>query len=248
MMAMVAALWRHPIKAHGREAVDRITLREGETMPGDRQWAVAHELSEADGAEWAPCASFTRAAKVPALMAITCQSHANGQNLTLSHPELDDLVFDPDRDGSAFLAWVRPLMPANRAQAARLVRSQSQGMTDSDYPTLSLFGLAAHDAVAEVLQQDISVHRWRGNLHLSGLQPWEEFEWIGKTVRIGAAELKVEERIERCMATAANPETGIRDADTLGVLNGTFGHQNFGVYAVVTKTGEISVGDAVEVI
>ncbi|MEL7256856.1 MAG: MOSC domain-containing protein [Pseudomonadota bacterium] len=247
-MAKVAALWRHPIKAHGREAAERVVLTKGQTMPGDRQWAVAHELSEADGSTWAHCASFTRAAKVPEVMAITATMDEATGLLTLSHPQLVDLTFDPDRDGEAFLDWVRPLMPANRAQSVRLVRSQIQGMTDSNYPTLSLINQASSDAVSEVLQQEISMHRWRGNIHITGLEAWAEFDWIGKSLRIGTAEFKIEERIERCMATAANPETGQRDADTLGALNGTFGHQNFGVYAVVTKTGEVAVGDTVEVL
>lgn len=248
MMAQVAALWRHPIKAHGRESVNRITLTKGQTMPGDRQWAVAHELSDADGSTWAPCASFTRGAKVPALMAITAKTNEANGKLTLAHPLLEDLTFDPDNGGSVFLDWVRPLMPANRAQPVRLLRSQAQGMTDSNYPTLSLVNLASNEAVAEALHQDVSIHRWRGNIHVSGLEPWKEFDWVGKSLRIGAVELKVEERIERCMATTANPDTGLRDADTLGVLNRTFGHQNFGVYTVVTKSGEVVVGDTVEVV
>ncbi len=247
-MAKVAALWRHPIKAHGREALDHVVLTEGQTMPGDRQWAVAHEMSEADGSVWAHCASFTRAAKVPAIMAITAVTDERTGQLTLSHPQLKDITFDPDQESDIFLNWVRPLMPANRAQSVRLVRSKTQGMTDSNYPTLSLINQASSDAVAEVLQQDISMHRWRGNIHLTGLEAWAEFDWVGKSLRIGTAEFKIEERIERCLATAANPETGVRDTDTLGALNGTFGHQNFGVYAVVTKTGEVTVGDKVEVL
>ena len=41
-MATVAALYRHPIKAIGREEVDEVDLIAGQTMPGDRLWAVAH--------------------------------------------------------------------------------------------------------------------------------------------------------------------------------------------------------------
>lgn len=43
MTARVGAIWRHPIKAHGREALGRVILTEGETIPWDRRWAVAHE-------------------------------------------------------------------------------------------------------------------------------------------------------------------------------------------------------------
>ena len=70
-MPTVRALWRHPIKAHGREALERVELLEGQTMPFDRQWAVAHELSDADGSAWAHCRKFTRASESPSVQAIS---------------------------------------------------------------------------------------------------------------------------------------------------------------------------------
>ena len=79
MSATVAALWRHPIKGHGREALECVTLTEGRTIPWDRRWAVAHEMSKADGTEWAPCANFSRGAKTGTLMAIAAKvDKANG--------------------------------------------------------------------------------------------------------------------------------------------------------------------------
>ena len=38
------------------------------------------------------------------------------------------------------------------------------------------------------------------------------------------------------------------DADTLGALQATYGHQDFGVYARVITGGTIAVGDTVVVI
>ena len=81
---------------------------------------------------------------------------------------------------------------------------------------------------------------------MDGLAPWEEFDWIGKTVRVGGTVLKVHERIERCLHTAANPKTGARDADTLGALRDGWDHQDFGVYAEVIEGGEIALGAKVE--
>ena len=53
--------------------------------------------------------------------------------------------------------------------------------------------------------------------------------------------------IQRCRHTEANPETGRRDADTLGVLQ-SWGHRDMGVYAVVTQGGDIAVGDEMELL
>ena len=36
MTGLVSSLWRHPIKSHGRESLDAVTLIAGQTMPGVR--------------------------------------------------------------------------------------------------------------------------------------------------------------------------------------------------------------------
>ncbi|MFY2822992.1 MOSC domain-containing protein [Ruegeria sp. MALMAid1280] len=245
MTAEVTQLWRHPIKSHGREAVETVTVNPGQTMPGDRVWAVAHEASKADGSEWVPCANFSRCAKAPKLMAISARYA--GETLTLSHPDRPDLTFAPDSEQQAFLDWVQPLMPADRAASARIIRVPGRGMTDSDFPSISLCNMASHRAVGQKLGQDLSIHRWRGNIWFDGMPLWEEFEWLGREVQIGEAVFRVRERITRCLATTANPDTGVRDADTLGALE-TWDHKDFGVYAEVLKGGAISVGDKVELL
>ena len=68
---------------------------------------------------------------------------------------------------------------------------------------------------------------------------------MGRVIQIGAAVFHMQERIVRCKATSANPDTGQIDADTLGALNGGFGHQDFGVYARVTTGGLVALGDPV---
>lgn len=247
-MGRVAALWRHPIKGHGREPLDRVTLATGQTMPWDRRWAVAHEAARTDGTAWAPSAEFSRGSKVAALMAINARSDEAAGTITLSHPDRPDLTFDPDSDTQAFLGWVKPLMPANRAQSARFVRVEGRGMTDTDFPSISLINLATNAAMSDAVGRPVSALRWRANIHVEDVPEWEEFNWVGKAIRVGQTEMTVREPILRCLATAADPETGIRDIDTLGTLNKTWGHQDFGIYAEVTAGGEIAVGDAIEVL
>lgn len=245
MTGAVTEIWRHPIKSHGRETLSEVTLIPGQTMPGDRVWAVAHEMSEADGSEWAPCANFSRGSKAPRLMAISAV--LDGDRVTLSHPDRPDLTFHPDTQQDLFLDWVRPLMPADRAASARIVRVPGRGMTDSDYPSISLCNMASHRAVEQRLGRKLSICRWRGNIWFDGLPLWEEFDWLDREVRIGDAVFHVKERITRCLATTANPETGQRDADTLGALR-SWDHQDFGVYATVIRGGTIRRGDEVQVL
>ena len=90
--------------------------------------------------------------------------------------------------------------------------------------------------------------RFRGNIWVDGLAPWEEHDLVGKKFRIGGAVFEGVEPIVRCLATNANPDTGVRDADTLKALNSGWGHQDFGLYARVLEPGTITVDDTVELL
>ena len=239
----LALICRHPLKGHGREELASVRLSAGACLPWDRHWAVAHDAARlTDG--WNPCVNFARGAKAPALMAIDSTLDEATATLTLRHPDRGSLTFRPDdpADLPRFLSWVGPLNPANRAQPARIV-SAGRGMTDSDFPSVSILTTASLRDLSACMGRDLSPHRWRGNLWLDGTEAWSEWDWIGRHIRIGTAVLKVQERITRCSATTVDPETGHSDADTLAALEGHFGHQDFGLYATVVQDGTIATGD-----
>lgn len=248
MAGAVTQLWRHPIKSHGREALERVALSPGKALPWDRFWAVQHDQSKHDGVGWADCMNFMIGTRTPGLAGLWAKLDEGKRRITLTHDKLGELSFRPDDylEASQFLAWIAPLIPENRAQPRRVVLAGERGMTDTDYPSVSIMNESSHRAVAQKLGRPIETERWRGNIWFDGLAPWEEFDWIGKTVRVGGVVLRVEDRIERCLHTAANPVTGQRDADTLGTLREGWGHQDFGVYAQVIEGGEIALGDSVE--
>ncbi|TFL17375.1 MOSC domain-containing protein [Jannaschia formosa] len=244
MTATLASIWRHPIKAVGREALDRAVLRAGETLPGDRVWAIAHEASKAVDGEWSRCAGFLRAASSPALMAV--EARAEGPALHLTHPDRPPLRVDPDAEPEALIAWLEPLVALGRARPARVVRApDGRGMTDSAAPTITLGNLTSHRVVEGRLGRALSIQRWRCNLWIDGLAPWEEFDLVGRRLRLGGAVLEGVARIDRCESTSASPETGRRDADLLSVLDG-FGHRDFTIGVTVIKGGVIAPGDILE--
>lgn len=245
MTATLTEIWRHPIKSHGREPLETVTLDAGKAMPMDRVWAVAHERSDADGHAWVSCGHFCRVAKLPTLMAITATYDTATGDITLRHPDAQDLTFDPETDSARFIGWVGALIPDGDAlRPARLVKAQSQAFTDSDFPSVTLCNHASHRAVEQRLGRPLSHLRWRGNLWIDGLAPWEEFDWDNREIRIGNVVLRVRERTDRCKSTHSNPETGIRDADVLGALD-SWGHQDFSVRAEVISGGPLSIGDEV---
>ena len=251
-MVSVAALWRHPIKSHGRETLDQVTLIPGQTMPWDRVWAVTHEATkfDADAPAWVSCANFMLGTGTPGLAGIWAMLDDATGKITLRHDALGEICFHPDdpSDAATFIEWVRPLCPPDKRQPIALAKVPARGMTDTDYPSISIMTRASHDAVANKLGHPLEVERWRGNIWLDGTAAWEEMTWIGKDVQIGEAVLQIVEPIERCKHTMANPRTGERDVDTLSALRDGWNHQDFGVYAKVIKGGKVARNDMAKVI
>ena len=250
-MARVAALWRHPIKSHGREALQSVALAAGRPFPWDRSWAVVHDAAADDASQgWIPCQNFMIGTRTPGLAGIWARLDPDAGRITLSHAELGEINFSPDdaADQVRFLDWVMPLCPETRARPAAVVALPDRGWTDTDYPSVTLMNTASHRAVEERLGRPLEKERWRGNIWFDGRTAFEELDWIGKRLRVGTAILEVREPVKRCLHTAANPRTGARDADTLGALDAGWGHRNFGIYAQVVQDGAVALGDELEIL
>ncbi len=235
-------IWRYPIKGIGAELLDQVALSEGLPLPLDRAWAVLEDGGDASEG-WRSCRNFLRGAKGPSLMAVMART--DGGLVHLSHPERPDIAIDPAQDQAALFDWLQPIYPAERKAPAALVQSPPEGMSDAPFASISILNPSSLRALGQKIGQTLDVRRFRGNLIVDGLAPWEEFDLVGKTLAIGDARLEVVERITRCRATEANPETGKRDANTLRALEDGWGHQDFGIYAMVRTGGPIAKGDTV---
>jgi hypothetical protein len=213
---------------------------------------VAHEGSkfDLDAPEWVMCRNFMIGASTPGLAGIWAKFDDAQGILNLRHADLGEISFAPDvpADQDRFLTGVRPLCADDKPLPSGVVSVKDRGMTDTPDPTVSIMTHASHKVVADRLGRPLEIERWRGNIWLDGTAPWEEFEWMDRDLRIGDAILHVNARIGRCKHTMSNPRTGLRDTDTLAVLRDGWDHQDFGVYAIVTKGGKVAVNDKVEVI
>lgn len=244
-MGRLAGLWRHPVKSLGHEALDAVTLTPGACLPGDRLWALAHGGSAFDPAAgaWVGPNNFARVTHAPRLAQVAAR--LDGAVLELSHPDAPPLRAEPDTEAgaAAIAAWATPLAEGARPGPYRLVRAV-QPMTDAPEPWVAVLSLASLRALSQRAGVAPDPRRFRGNLWLDGFAPWEEAEWPGRTLRIGAALLRIVEPIWRCRATEANPETGRYDAPMLASLRAATGDTAFGLYAEVIEGGTVAPGDA----
>jgi uncharacterized protein YcbX len=242
----LAALWRHPVKSLGCEALRRVALTPGAVLPFDRTWALAHAASDFDFAApaWVHCRNFLRVTHAPGLAQVTAAW--DGARLTLTGPGAAPLTADPDapEGAAAIAAWAERFAEGSRPGPYRLARAP-QAMTDSDFPSVAVLSLSTLRALSQRVGLDLDPRRVRGNLWIEGAAPWEEAAWVGRTLAVGPARLRVREPIWRCVATEANPATGRRDAAVLDALRAATGDTAFGLYVEVVEGGEIAVGDAV---
>ena len=245
MTPTVAHIWRYPIKAIGAEPLDRVTLTTGRPLPLDRAWAVLEEGGD-DTAGWRSCRNFLRGAKGPSLMSVMARVLDDRLQLThFDRPPLSLSLENPSVD--ALIDWLEPIYPANRQKPVALVKSPDEGMADVPLASVSVMSTSSLEAVSQKAGQSMDARRFRGNIWLDGLEPWAEFDLLGKTLTLGDAMLEVVEPITRCRATEANPDTGQRDVNTLAVLERHFGHSEFGMNTKVVTGGEIAVGNSVRI-
>lgn len=94
----------------------------------------------------------------------------------------------------------------------------------------------------------VDPRRFRANVLLGGLAPFEEFRLIGRRIASGDAVIEIAERIERCIATTVEPETGLRNIEIPLLLRRNFGHIDCGVFGRVVRGGRIAPGMATTVV
>jgi uncharacterized protein YcbX len=247
-VAFLARIHRHPVKSLGWEALDAAPLAPGRALPWDRVWAIAHGAAEIDPAHpvWADCRNFLRVSLSHRLMQARAAFDAATGLVTLTHPDAAPLTANPDTpDGAdAIAAWAAPFAENGQKGPFRVVRAPVP-MTDTDFPSVSIKSLASLRALSERMGRDLDPRRFRGNLWIDGFAPWEENGWEGREIAVGAARLRVVERVVRCAATETDPDTGRRDARVPAALHQATGAPEFGVYATVLGGGTIRVGDPV---
>ncbi len=249
--ARLVHIVRHPVKSLGWQMLERAVLSQGRPLPFDRIFAVATEAAKFEGAPegWQPKLSFARGAAEGRLMAIRAAFDETTAQITLSHPDLAPVTGTLPEDGPALVDWLRPLWPDSRPALRGLVARRDGGdLTDRPGGRVSLMNLASLRALSERMGMDLSIHRFRGNLWLDGLAPWQEFDLVGRELRIGQTRLRVEAPITRCVATTYDPLTGQADGDTLAALETGWHHRDLGALASVLDGGEIALGDPVEIL
>ncbi len=138
-------------------------------------------------------------------------------------------------------------------RSLRLVRVNEPG-AGSDRgigASVSVVSRGTLDRLAQEAGRDvIDGRRFRMLFGVDGVEAHAEDSWAGRRVAVGEAVVRVRGPVGRCAVTTHDPETGIRDLDTLRILRGYRPNDGeealpIGVWGGVEQPGPVRVGDTV---
>ena len=113
---------------------------------------------------------------------------------------------------------------------------------------VSIINLASVRALEKEFDTMIDPQRFRANIYVDLGEPFVEQDLLGRGLRIGRCEFRVELATKRCAATEVNPATARRDLPVPRLLVQTYGDDRMGVYATTTRGGTLCPGQRVDVI
>jgi uncharacterized protein YcbX len=136
--------------------------------------------------------------------------------------------------------------------SVRLVRARRDGDAQDVHPLTIVSSASVRDLGSRGDRSDLDGRRFRINLEVDGVEPYEEDTWDGRDVRIGEVTIRVGGQIPRCVVTTLAPDSGEKDFRTLNQIAryrpriGPKGGLPFGMYARAVRTGRVRLGDPVE--
>jgi len=113
--------------------------------------------------------------------------------------------------------------------------------------SVSLLNIQSINDFQKKIDKKVEISRFRGNICIDGIKPWEEREWIGKIIKINNISFKVEKNIPRCVAINLKPATDDNSLNLLQSLKKNYNHFEMGIYLTALDDGEINLGDKVKI-
>lgn len=257
MNAKIEQLTFYPIKGLSGQSLDKVDLVQAQGFPFDRAFGFARPDSGFDpqNPKPLPKTKFVVLAQDAQLATLKTRFNVetNSLEITLgdatttfdtstSQGQWDAAVFLSDHLG--FEPDMTPTLYSAHPHRFTDVSVVSPQMMNA----VSLINQDSVAAFSKQVDQDVSPGRFRGNIVFSGVSAFEELTWVDRTLAVGDVRLKVVRRTKRCAATEVNLDTGERDLKVPKLLYDNLGHMDMGIYAEVTRGGQIKPGDGLRLL
>ncbi|MCB1522184.1 MAG: MOSC domain-containing protein [Hyphomicrobiaceae bacterium] len=247
----VTALYRYPVKGLTPERMEAVNLAPGETVPGDRAWAIENGPGRfnPDEPKHLPKINFLMLMRNERLATLETRFESVSQTLTVlrSGKQVARGQLSTKLGRSMIEQFLAAYMKDDLRGAPHIVEAPGHSFSDVALKCVHIVNLASVREISRVAGRPIDPLRFRPNIIIDGIAAWSEFNWIDKRIAIGDVALDVFTRTQRCDATNVDPATGNRDMAIPALLMRTYGHTDFGVYATVASAGRIMLDDPVTV-
>ena len=254
-MTILKKIFIYPIKGLSGENIDEILLEKDQVLSGDREYAFArsHVSFDESNPVYLRKTNFLALVKEDKLAKLSTKFISKSKRLIIKVDKkivLDEMLVN-ETNINKVEVFFQKFLNLGDNNKPKLVKGRKNESTKnlkhsfSDLPekAISIINLNTIIDFEEKVGKKIDPSRFRANLLIDDIDPWKEFDWVGKKIKLGETVLEVFKRTQRCAATNVNPETALRDINIPHEIKNHFGHLDLGVYAKVKKTGIISVND-----
>ncbi|MDX5366601.1 MAG: MOSC domain-containing protein [Alphaproteobacteria bacterium] len=247
--ARIVGLYRYPVKGLSPEALAEVRLETGGTFPHDRAFAIENGKHDFDPAapKHFPKIKFLMLMRDERLARLKTRFTDEDTTLHIALDGKEVLAANlMDAAGCKALEdFMADYMASELRGAPRVVHAPGFSHSDAPAKLVSFINMASVRALEEKVGAHVHPLRFRGNVYLEGLAPFEDHDWVGKRFRIGEVTFEGVHKTERCAATNVDPETGARDMEIPKTLLRHWDHTDLGLYAVVKSPGVLRPGDRI---
>jgi uncharacterized protein len=259
MSAIISSINYCPVKSVSFQTIEKCEIKKGVGIIGDRIFAFAKDL-EADKALLFEKSPEERKGKWNKVLTLKNSPVLNKYNflfkenkLSLTFKDKEILTINASELSERQLLSNKVIELENSLkEPIVLMKNEESPFFDTSISnkvdfinSVSLLNTQSINDFQKKINEKVEVSRFRGNICIDGIKPWEEQEWVGKIIKINNVSFKVEKKIPRCVAINLKPQTDDNSLNLLQALKKTYNHFDMGIYLTALDDGKINIGNSV---
>ena len=261
MSATISSINYCPVKSVSFQTIEKCEIKKDVGIIGDRIFAFAKDL-DLDKAQLFEKSPEERKGKWNKVLTLKNSPVLNKYNflfkenkLTLTFKDKEILTINASELSERQLLSNKILELENSLKKPIvLMKNEELPFFDTSISnkvdfvnSVSLLNIQSINDFQKKIDKKVEISRFRGNICIDGVKPWEEQEWVGKIVKINNVSFKVEKKIPRCVAINLKPQTDDNSLNLLQALKKTYNHFDMGIYLTALDDGKVEVGNQIKI-
>ena len=260
MSATISSINYCPVKSVSFQTIEKCEIKKDVGIIGDRIFAFAKDL-DLDKAQLFEKSPEERKGKWNKVLTLKNSPVLNKYNflfkenkLTLTFKDKEILTINASELSERQLLSNKILELENSLKKPIvLMKNEELPFFDTSISnkvdfvnSVSLLNIQSINDFQKKIDKKVEISRFRGNICIDGIKPWEEQEWVGKIIKINNVSFKVEKKIPRCVAINLKPKTDDSSLNLLQALKKTYNHFDMGIYLTALDDGKIELGNKIK--